>query len=111
MSTTAQQTPAAIASLYVSENIAHNIKTITFIRSSLSAITGSAAGVLGLTGYSGFLFYAATSLFMSVLIWTVKTKAKPALYFKSGSDVWTEGVFGGMFSYVLFWTLLYGIVH
>ncbi|CAB4374276.1 unnamed protein product [Rhizophagus irregularis] len=80
------QSPQNQASLYVPENIVHNVKTITFIRSSMSAITGSAAGILGLTGYSG-------------------------VYFRNGSDVWTEGVFGGLFSYVLFWTLLYGIVH
>src|SRR5439155_1240270 len=71
------------ASLYVSENIVHNMKTITFIRSSMSAITGSAVGILGLTSYSGFIFYAIASLFSSFLIWSIKTKAKPNLYFFS----------------------------
>ncbi|RHZ44770.1 hypothetical protein Glove_709g13 [Diversispora epigaea] len=99
------------ASLYVSEKIVQNVKTITFIRSSMSAITGSAAGILGLTGYYGFIFYGITSLFTSFLIWSAKAQAKPGLYFRNGLDVWTEGVFGGLFSYVLFWTLLYGIVH
>ncbi|KAG9294154.1 hypothetical protein G9A89_021513 [Geosiphon pyriformis] len=107
----AQQNPASLASLYVPEHIVHNVKTITFIRSSLSAITGSAAGVLGLTGYTGFVFYGFTALFMSFLIWALKTKLQPGMYFRSGVDVWIEGVFGGLFSYVLFWTLLYGIVH
>ncbi|CAG8734214.1 13694_t:CDS:1, partial [Acaulospora morrowiae] len=104
----ATQTPQAS---YVPENIVYNSKKITFIRSSMSAITGSAAGILGLTGYYGFIFYGITSVFTSFLIWAVKTQAKPSLYFRTGSDVWTEGVFGGLFSYVLFWTLLYGIVH
>ncbi|CAG8676256.1 559_t:CDS:1 [Cetraspora pellucida] len=102
---------ATQASLYVPENIVHNVKTITFIRSSMSAITGSAAGILGLTGYFGFIFYGITALFTSFLIWTLKTQTKPGIYFRSRTDVWTEGVFGGLFSYVLFWTLLYGIVH
>ncbi|CAG8462406.1 6756_t:CDS:1 [Funneliformis caledonium] len=107
----ASQSPQNQASLYVPENVVHNTKTITFIRSSMSAINGSAAGILGLTGYSGFIFYALTALFTSFLIWSVKTNTHPGIYFRNGSDVWTEGVFGGLFSYVLFWTLLYGIVH
>ncbi|CAG8452423.1 9715_t:CDS:2 [Rhizophagus irregularis] len=105
------QSPQNQASLYVPENIVHNVKTITFIRSSMSAITGSAAGILGLTGYSGFIFYTLTAILTSFLIWSIKTNANPGVYFRNGSDVWTEGVFGGLFSYVLFWTLLYGIVH
>ena len=63
------QSPQNQASLYVPENIIHNAKTITFIRSSMSAITGSAAGILGLTGYSGFIFYTLTAFFTSFLIY------------------------------------------
>ncbi|KAF0517041.1 transmembrane protein 93-like protein [Gigaspora margarita] len=107
----ATRSPQNQASLYVPENIAHNVKTITFIRSSMSAITGSAAGILGLTGYFGFIFYGTTALFTSFLIWALKTQVKPGIYFRNRTDVWIEGVFGGLFSYVLFWTLLYGIVH
>jgi hypothetical protein len=77
----------------------------------MSAITGSVAGILGLTGYFGFLFYGVTALYVSLLVFALKTHGHPGLYFKTAGDVWTEGVFGGLFSYVLFWTLLYGIVH
>ncbi|KAF9951226.1 ER membrane complex subunit 6 [Mortierella alpina] len=97
--------------LYVDMFIAKNSQTMTFIRSSYSAILGLAAGTLGLTNLSGFIFYFLGSAFLSVLIFVLKTKASPALYFRQPLDVFTEGVLGGLFSYILFWTLLYGIIH
>ena len=77
----------------------------------MSVIAGSAAGILGLTGYTGFIFYGVVLLFTSFIIWAMKTKGQPGKYFKGKTDVWIDGVFGSLFSYVLFWTLLYGTVH
>ncbi|KAG0335477.1 ER membrane complex subunit 6 [Podila humilis] len=97
--------------LYVDMFIAKNTQTMTFIRSSYSAILGLAAGILGLTNWSGFVFYFVGSAFVSTLIFLVKAKGSPGTYFRSAFDVFTEGVLGGMLSYILFWTLLYGIIH
>ncbi|GJJ72253.1 ER membrane protein complex subunit 6 [Entomortierella parvispora] len=97
--------------LYVDMYIAKNSQTMTFIRSSYSAILGLAAGTLGLTNWSGFIFYFLGSAFLSLLIFLVKAKGNPSPYFRQPLDVFTEGVLGGMLSYILFWTLLYGIIH
>ncbi|KAG0055872.1 ER membrane complex subunit 6 [Gryganskiella cystojenkinii] len=97
--------------LYVDMYIAKNSQTVTFIRSSFSAILGLAAGTMGLTNWSGFIFYFLGSAFLSLLIFLVKAKANPAPYFRQPTDVFTEGILGGMLSYILFWTLLYGIIH
>ncbi|KAG0088054.1 ER membrane complex subunit 6 [Podila epicladia] len=97
--------------LYVDMFIAKNSQTMTFIRSSYSAILGLAAGILGLTNWSGFVFYFVGSTFLSTLVFLVKAKASPSTYFRSPFDVFTEGVLGGLLSYILFWTLLYGIIH
>src|SRR5689334_5652075 len=94
-------TMSSTAELYVPDHIVHNTKTITFIRSSMSVIAGSAAGILGLTGYTGFIFYGVVSLFTSFVIWAMKTKCQPGKYFKGKTDVWIDGVFGSLFSYVL----------
>ncbi|KAF9320339.1 ER membrane complex subunit 6 [Podila horticola] len=97
--------------LYVDMFIAKNSQTMTFIRSSYSAILGLAAGILGLTNWSGFVFYFVGSAFLSTLVFLVKARASPGTYFRSSFDVFTEGVLGGLLSYILFWTLLYGIIH
>ncbi|KAF9093768.1 ER membrane complex subunit 6 [Mortierella sp. GBA35] len=97
--------------LYVDMFIAKNGQTMNFIRSSYSAVLGLAAGTLGLTNWNGFLFYFLGSAFLSTLIFVFKAKGKSGLYFRKSFDVFTEGVFGGLFSYILFWTLLYGIIH
>ncbi|ORX91544.1 ER membrane protein complex subunit 6 [Basidiobolus meristosporus CBS 931.73] len=99
------------ATIYVEPFVAMNTRTLTYCRSGISAVTGSAAGILGLTGYTGFVFYLVTAFISSGIIWALMTDFKPELYFKKSRDVWIEGVFGGLFSYVLFWTLMYGIVH
>jgi len=37
------------------------------------------------------------------------------LFFVSGIShakmVWTDGIIGGLFTYILFWTLVYAVVH
>ena len=40
--------------------------TFNFSRTSLSSMAGISAGILGLTGLKGFIFYFVASLFMSV---------------------------------------------
>ncbi|KAF9192115.1 ER membrane complex subunit 6 [Haplosporangium sp. Z 27] len=97
--------------LYVDMFIAKNSQTVTFMRSSYSAILGLAAGTLGLTNWSGFIFYFIGSAFLSLLIFIVKAKFSPGLYFRQSYNVFTEGIFGGLLSYILFWTLLYGMIH
>ncbi|OZJ05022.1 hypothetical protein BZG36_02141 [Bifiguratus adelaidae] len=100
------------ATRYVPAHMAHNAQVILFIRSTTAAITGSAAGILGLTNWSGFLFYAVTWVLSTLLIISMKAKGKLGLYFVDGGrHVWTEGLFGSLFSYVLFHTFLYGLVH
>ncbi|KAF9437300.1 ER membrane complex subunit 6 [Entomortierella beljakovae] len=97
--------------LYVDMFIAKNSQIVTFMRSSYSAILGVAAGTLGLTNWSGFIFYFVGSAFLSLLILIIKTKASPGVYFRSPTGALTEGIFGGLLSYILFWTLLYGMIH
>jgi ER membrane protein complex subunit 6 len=46
--------------------IRHNAAMIEYCRTSISALAGSTAGILGLTGLYGFIFYFITALMMSV---------------------------------------------
>ncbi|XP_009881047.1 PREDICTED: ER membrane protein complex subunit 6 [Charadrius vociferus] len=66
--------------------------------------------VVGLTGLHGFIFYFLASVLLSVLL-VLKAGRRWNKYFKSRRPLFTGGLIGGLFTYVLFWTFLYGMVH
>ncbi len=57
---------------------------LIFSRTSVSALAGMSAGVLGLTGLSGFIFYFAASIFLSVSLLStnnLSSHSKSSLHF------------------------------
>lgn len=71
-----------------------------------------AAGTLGLESYPGFLFYLLGTLAVQTLIVVVRANGKQGDYFHSPlSELWVGDLFGGLMSFVLTWTLFYGIVR
>ena len=48
--------------------IRNNAGLVEYCRAFLAFVSGSAAGILGLTGLNGFIFYVLASLFMSLLL-------------------------------------------
>ncbi|TGZ83264.1 hypothetical protein EX30DRAFT_394488 [Ascodesmis nigricans] len=97
----------------VPENVAHNTRIVTDIRSLTSSVCGIAAGILGLESYAGFVFYLVGSVFVSMLMLFLVADGKPGKYFQSGIDLWTTEVFGtsSVASFVLMWTLVYNLVR
>ncbi|KAH9417013.1 ER membrane complex subunit 6 [Dermatophagoides pteronyssinus] len=95
---------------YSSFAITHNNHLIEYCRTSMSALAGSTAGIIGLTSLYGFAFY----ILMVIILWfMIMSKAGPNYqrYFTSPWHVLTNGFMGGLTTYVLFWTFLYGMVH
>lgn len=95
---------------YSEAAIRQNHNVLEYCRSSMSALSGCAAGMLGLTSLWGFAFYVV----MNVLLWVmILMKAGPEWnkYFTSRQSILTGGLFNGIFTYILFWTFLYGMVH
>ncbi|KAK9378603.1 Rab5-interacting protein-domain-containing protein [Kockiozyma suomiensis] len=92
------------------ESLTQNTKAVYYIRSVSSTIFGVAAGILGLESYIGFLFYFAGTTYISLLMFLVLAKGKPSEYFTSSSYVWTGNAFTGLTSFVLTWTMFYGLV-
>jgi len=88
----------------------HNAAVLEYCRTSVSALSGSAAGILGLTGLYGFIFYFITALMMSVML-LVKAGSEWTKYFRVRTSLFTGGFVGGLFTYILFWTFIYGMVH
>ncbi|KAF7490678.1 ER membrane protein complex subunit 6 [Sarcoptes scabiei] len=95
---------------YSSFAITHNNHLIEYCRTSMSALAGSTAGIIGFTSLYGFAFY----ILMVLILWLmIMSKAGPNYhrYFTSPWSVLTNGFLGGLTTYVLFWTFLYGMVH
>lgn len=113
-----------------SENaIRNNSSSVEYIRTAMSALSGCTAGncliyekinkfliifffkgILGLTGIIGFLFYvfAVFGLWFLLLF---KSGANWQKYFITRRSLLTNNFLGGLCTYVLFWTFLYGMVH
>jgi hypothetical protein len=72
---------------------------------------GSACGILGLTGWLGMLFFAIVGVGVSTAMLLVKARMQPAVFLPSPNAVAFGSLFNGLMSYVLFWTLLYNVVH
>ena len=60
----------------------------------------------------GFLFYFLGTIFISQLISSVLAEGQPDRFFESRwHGLWGKDVFGGLSSFVLTWTLFYGLVR
>ncbi|ORZ01198.1 hypothetical protein BCR43DRAFT_171051 [Syncephalastrum racemosum] len=104
--------PNQEAHKYMQPHVAHNAKQLQFIRSCFAAIAGSAAGILGLTNWSGFFFYGISWSLLATLLVAINCHRSPALYFMNGwRALVIDGALGSLMSYILFHTFLYGLVH
>lgn len=90
--------------------IRNNYGVLEYSRTCQAAISGCTAGILGLTALYGFIFYFITALIQSI-IWWLKAEREPSKYFMGKWTLLNHSMFGGLFTYVLFWTFLYGMVH
>ncbi|KAK9477613.1 Rab5-interacting protein-domain-containing protein [Lipomyces japonicus] len=95
---------------YAPESLQSNAKALYQIRSVTSTVFGISAGILGLEAIYGFVFYFAGTILVSLLCFLLLTHGKPGQFFLKSSDVWTRNAFTGLSSFVLTWTLFYGLV-
>ncbi|KAK9672294.1 hypothetical protein RND81_12G090100 [Saponaria officinalis] len=92
------------------ENIQSNLKVINYSRTFMSIVAGIMAGILGFNGVMGFVFYTIVMAVTSLGL-TAKANFSIHSYFDSWNRVLLDGFFGGLMSFVLFWTFAYDIVH
>ncbi|KAL5284987.1 EMC6 family protein [Megaselia abdita] len=95
---------------YSDSAIRHNGSVVEYCRTSMAALSGISAGIQGLTGLIGFAFYFLAVLgFWGLLL--MKAGGQWKKYFVNRQSLLTNGFMGGLCTYVLFWTFLYGMVH
>ncbi|KAI8866363.1 transmembrane protein 93 [Ramicandelaber brevisporus] len=98
--------------VYYTPNLQHNATVLSNIHTLSTAIAGAVAGILGLSGINGFVFFGAVWLVIVAAIVGVKTEGgKLNKFFMARTGVLTDNAFGALLSYVLFWTLFYALVH
>ncbi|XP_050428018.1 ER membrane protein complex subunit 6 isoform X3 [Adelges cooleyi] len=95
---------------YSEPALRNNASIVEYCRTSMSALSGCTAGILGLTGLSGFVFYILSVLALWGLL-LYKAGNFWQKYFLTRHSLLTGGFLSGLFTYVLFWTFLYGMVH
>merc|ERR1719245_1199879 len=96
-----------LSKTYSEGSIRYNDYLLDYCQTSMSALSGSAAGILGLTGLNGFIFYFICSLFLSSLI-LIYLGADSKRYFISKQQIVTGTLWSGIQTYLLFWTFLFG---
>ena len=96
--------------VYNERAVRRNAAIIDYCRTSGAVIAGAAAGIMGLTGVYGFLFYIIFSVGLSMVL-SMKAGRDWDKYFTTKRQLWLNGVLGGLFTYILVWTFLYGMVH
>ncbi|KAF2270381.1 hypothetical protein CC78DRAFT_557232 [Lojkania enalia] len=96
----------------VQTSVQHNTQVVSNIRNLTASLFGVAAGTLGLESYPGFIFYLIGTFIVSGLVFVFRAEGKPSEYFhRPLGDLWGGDVFSGLSSFVLTWTLFYGLVR
>ena len=100
------------AMLFNGTHIQGNMQSVVWVRSFMGIISGVCTGILGLTSLQGFAAFIGFHVFVSI-----------ALMAKSGFDLsgvlpgskfpgfLIDGLMSQLMSFLLFWTMFYGLVH
>lgn len=99
--------------LVVPERVAQNAEAVTRIRTMSSLISGVAAGILGITGWVGLLFFLIHAVVVSQIIISVSNRGNCMAHFVNGkSDLFAfGGLATGLLTFVLAWTLAYDAIY
>mmetsp|Transcript_3788 Transcript_3788/g.10902 ORF Transcript_3788/g.10902 Transcript_3788/m.10902 type:complete len:112 (-) Transcript_3788:318-653(-) len=90
-----------------------NLAVLTYNRAFAALIVGSILGIVGYSGWSGFLWYFLMQALMGLLIKTKLGSAQPKKYFQSKWAPYTHEVVSSssMLTFVTAWTLTFSCVH
>ncbi|OQR94047.1 hypothetical protein ACHHYP_01891 [Achlya hypogyna] len=105
------EAPAPGTEFFSMENMAKNEGVVEFTHTAMSVVSGSLAGVMGLTGVQGFVCMVVLYLLTSGAL-LAKMGLDVAPYFNMNvASFLFHGIGGHLVSFILFWTLAYGLVH
>jgi ER membrane protein complex subunit 6 len=91
-------------------NLKHNaaLMNVKFVAASFA---GAVAGVLGLENWLGFALFLSSTFLTSATIFLVNCKGNPAAYIPGGLAELVNPGQENVFTFLLVWTLFYGMPH
>jgi len=73
-----------------------------------ACFSGAAAGILGLTHWTGFILFTVSTVLTATVICFANCKGKPGKYFQGGLLELVNPGQDNAFTFILVWTLFYG---
>ncbi|KAL1492077.1 hypothetical protein ABEB36_012572 [Hypothenemus hampei] len=96
---------------YSESAIRNNLSIVEYCRTSMAALSGCTAGILGLTSLYGALFFVCATITVWLMFLYKAGFSNWNKYFISRKSLLTSGFYGQLFTYILCWTFIYGMVH
>lgn len=89
-----------------------NVQTLSFLRTYVAVILGITVGILGITGWHGFVYHYAAQIACAAAMVT-KGCRNPPNYFHTWNNLLFNSVLSSttLLSYILFWMILYNLCH
>ncbi|CAL1546218.1 unnamed protein product [Lymnaea stagnalis] len=81
---------------YSELSLRQNASILEYCRTSISALSGATAGIMGLTSLWGFIFYFITAAMLSVFL-LMKAGSKWNTFFMTRRTLFSNGLLGGLF--------------
>ncbi|KAJ8519688.1 hypothetical protein ONZ45_g3399 [Pleurotus djamor] len=91
-------------------NVQHN-SALSIVKFYSSCFAGAVAAILGLQNWLGFGLFASSTLLTSACIYYINCRGNPGKYIPGGLLELVNPGQDNIFTFVLVWTLFYGIVH
>uniref|UniRef100_A0A915EAF7 ER membrane protein complex subunit 6 n=1 Tax=Ditylenchus dipsaci TaxID=166011 RepID=A0A915EAF7_9BILA len=102
--------PAPSTVVYNESAMRNNFTVLEFCRTCQAAASGIASGILGVSAINGFVLYFV-GVVIQALCWEFKSGFQWDKFFTSRSLCLNHSLMGGLFTYILFWVFIYGMVH
>mmetsp|Transcript_2928 Transcript_2928/g.6513 ORF Transcript_2928/g.6513 Transcript_2928/m.6513 type:complete len:126 (+) Transcript_2928:196-573(+) len=89
-----------------------NLQRVDKVRSFMGILAGCVAGICGLTGWDGLVCFVALHVTVMLSLAAFKMGFQLKLHIRqSWTGYLTAGIQQSALSFMLFWTLFYGLVH
>ncbi|BDA44068.1 probable ER membrane protein complex subunit 6 [Coccomyxa sp. Obi] len=109
----AKKAPVSLGhGMLLQKNMQHNAGIVNFIGVFGALVAGLIAGIWGVTGWGGLLYYLAMQMVVACLLF-FKTGGQPKKYFQSSGSIFYGEIFNStlLLTFILFWTVSHNYVH
>ena len=94
------------------EMLKKNYDQLSSFRFYTTVFLGVLAGILNLTGVSGFAFYFIGFLIIGIMLYVIKFNSlSKGTFFFSNSSVIYYSIGGNAMIFLIFWVMFYNFVH